>query len=206
MSSRKSTALLLAGLLLTPPVASADDEPGVFSRTLRGINEFFGASAAAQADIHTRSRFSNEEIAVIRDVLGRRGGVYRDDDYDDDYDDDDDGHGKYKNKKHKGKKHKDQRYDDDYADGGKKPKRLPPGLRKKLERGGELPPGWKKKFERGEVVSDEVWAQRHGLPDAVLRDINQIPGTEVIQVGDRVARVLTETREILDIIDLVTGP
>ncbi len=192
----------LTGLMLiAPPAALAEDEPGVFTRTMRGINEFFGASAAGEAALRGSGRFSEEEIALIRGALGNRA-AYRgeyDDRDDDDYDDDDDqGEGKYKHK-NKGKK-------DKYAKGEKKPKKLPPGLRKKLERGGELPPGWQRKFERGEVVSDEVWAQRHALPRTVLNDIDQVPGTEVVRVGDRVARVLTETREILDIIDLVTGP
>ena len=32
-------------------------------------------------------------------------------------------------------------------------KKLPPGLMKKLERGGELSPGWQKKVARGEVLA-----------------------------------------------------
>ncbi len=228
----KPVSLLLSSLLaIAPAVASADDEPGFFTRTLRGVNQFFGgADATAEVGMRASGRFTEDEIAVIRAAMRNREqqGYHRDRDrdYDDDheYDDDDDqgrhghkGKDKYREKdkdkyKEKGKhKNKDRHRDDDdyygeHAEGGKKPKKLPPGLRKKVERGGELPPGWQKKFARGEVVSDDVWAQRHGLPDAVLRDIHHVPGTEVIQVGDRVARVLTETREILDIIDLVTGP
>lgn len=226
------TLLLSSALLIAPAIASAEDEPGFFGRTLRGVSAFFGGDAAtAEAGMRASGRFTEDEIAVIRAAMRdreerryRRDGYRdrRDDDdydYDDDYDDDDEsrhGHkGKYKDKgKYKNKgQHKDKdryRDDDDYygdhADGGKKPKKLPPGLRKKLERGGELPPGWQKKFARGEVVSDDVWAQRQYLPGRVSGDLRVIPGTEVIQVGDRVARVLTDTREILDIIDLVTGP
>jgi hypothetical protein len=33
-----------------------------------------------------------------------------------------------------------------------KKKKLPPGLQKKLARGGELPPGWQTKVRRGEVL------------------------------------------------------
>lgn len=201
MKSLLLTTLVLLGM---SPAAFAEhgEEDNLFTRTLRGVGAFFGGSqASAEADIYTRGRFSSEETALIREVLEARARArvraedYDDDDHDYDHDEDDDDEGR------KPKKHKKGGYA-----GGKKPKKLPPGLRKKLERGGELPPGWQKKFERGEVVSDDVWAQRQALPNTLLSDIEQVPGTEVIQVGDRVARVLTDTREILDIIDLVTGP
>ena len=52
--------------------------------------------------------------------------------------------------------HQEYRYDDDNDESGrdkpKKQKSLPPGLQKKLARGGELPPGWQKKVARGEVL------------------------------------------------------
>src|SRR5688500_8450441 len=35
---------------------------------------------------------------------------------------------------------------------GKKERELPPGYKKKLERGGKLPPGWEKKINRGEII------------------------------------------------------
>ncbi len=141
-----------------------------------------GMKAEAKADVRTQGRFSQEEIAAIRNVLGAdaaaAAGAHAD------YDDDDEGKGKGK---------------------GKKPKKLPKGLQMKLERGGELPPGWQQKFQRGEVVDAEVYAQARAISPATLGGLATIPGTEVIQVGDRVARVLTSTREILDVINVVTG-
>ncbi|MDX1669307.1 MAG: hypothetical protein R3194_07815 [Limnobacter sp.] len=99
----------------------------------------------------------------------------------------------------------DGRFEDDEFKGGKGPKKLPPGLQKKVARGGDLPPGWKKKFARGEVVSDDVYAARQGLPRSVIDDIRNIDGTEVIQVDDQVARVIKDTRTIIDVIDIVQG-
>ncbi len=217
----KTLRICLATVMLTgTPLAMAQDEPGMFTRTMRGIGAFFGAEADVRAD----GRFTTDEAALIRaqmraDAQARaeQRRAYEEDRYrdhdDDDYDDDEDGHKGKKDKHKKDKKHhknknksKNDDYYSDYDEDGKKPKKLPPGLKKKLERGGELPPGWQRKFERGEVVSDEVWAQSRALPSSVLDGIQQVPGTEVIQVGDRVARVLTGTREIIDVIDLVTGP
>lgn len=86
-----------------------------------------------------------------------------------------------------------------------KGKKLPPGLQKKLAKGGDLPPGWKKKFARGEVVSDDVYRARQGLPRSILDDIRSIDGTEVIQVDDQVARVIKDTRTIIDVIDILQG-
>ena len=38
-------------------------------------------------------------------------------------------------------------------------KQLPPGLQKKLARGGSLPPGWQNKLQRGEVLDREVYRE-----------------------------------------------
>ena len=43
----------------------------------------------------------------------------------------------------------------------KKNKDLPPGLQKKVERGGELPHGWKKKFRKGYTLDNNVFS--HGV-------------------------------------------
>ena len=93
-------------------------------------------------------------------------------------------------------------YDDDrrHAEKGPgKPKKLPPGLRKKLERGGELPPGWKMKVARGEVLDEHLYRQSHHLPRDVLRRMPEIEGTSLRQIDDRVLRVQDATRTILDI-------
>jgi len=80
-----------------------------------------------------------------------------------------------------------------------KPKKLPPGLSKKLEQGGELPPGWKMKVARGEVLDEHLYRQSRHLPRDVLRRMPEIEGTSLRQIGDRVLRVQDATRTILDV-------
>lgn len=91
-----------------------------------------------------------------------------------------------------------------YGDGrGPKPKNLPPGLRKKLERGGDLPPGWQRKLERGEVVDREVRAQAHSVPDALVDRLPIDPRVEeVIRVQDKVIRMSKGEGTIIDVIDI----
>jgi hypothetical protein len=85
----------------------------------------------------------------------------------------------------------------------RKLKKLPPGLQKKMARGGELPPGWQKKLARGEVVDAQVWAQSKHLPPDVLRRLGPMPpGTEIRYLDDRVFRVVSDTLEIIDILGL----
>ena len=74
-----------------------------------------------------------------------------------------------------------------------KHKRLPPGLRKKLERGGALPPGWQKKVARGEVLDIRVY--RHGR---VIVPLDR-HGAVSILVDNRVIRLIHATRVILDV-------
>lgn len=96
-----------------------------------------------------------------------------------------------------------QGYSDDHRgsrDKPKKKKKLPPGLKKKLERGGELPPGWQKKVARGEVLDADLYGQSTPLPEDLL---NRLPtdayGTELRLLGDRVLRIIDDTRAILDV-------
>ena len=87
--------------------------------------------------------------------------------------------------------------------GGKKPKGLPPGLQKKLERGGSLPPGWENKFRKGEIVPVEVYEQCHPLPNEVMVKLPpQPPGTVIVTIGGKVGRILAATREILDVFEV----
>lgn len=86
---------------------------------------------------------------------------------------------------------------------GRKAKSLPPGLQKKVERGGSLPPGWEKKFRRGEVVSVEIYEQCNRLPQEVMRQLPpQPPGTVIVTIGGKVGRILAATREILDVFEV----
>lgn len=83
---------------------------------------------------------------------------------------------------------------------GKKHKKIPPGLQKKLARGGQLPPGWQKKVARGEVLDDEIYEASSGLPKSILDRLPSGPdGTSIRYIEDKVVRIVDATREILDV-------
>lgn len=93
----------------------------------------------------------------------------------------------------------------DYEDSGKQ-KSLPPGLRKKLERGGELPPGWQKKVARGEVIDRELYLMSRDLPEDLLGRLpRSLDGTSLRQIDDRIFRVMDATNTVLDVFYLTTG-
>lgn len=84
----------------------------------------------------------------------------------------------------------------------KSKKPLPPGLQKKVARGGELPPGWKKKLEVGEVLDPEVDEVAETLPEEILRRLPESEvGAEIVRVGTQIIKVIKGSREIIDIID-----
>ena len=86
---------------------------------------------------------------------------------------------------------------------GKKAKKLPPGLQKKVERGGSLPPGWEMKVRRGEVMPVEIYERCNPLPKDVMVQLPpQPPGTVLVVIGGKVARLLAATREILDVFEV----
>ncbi len=85
----------------------------------------------------------------------------------------------------------------------KKKKRLPPGLQKKVERGGELPPGWQKKLARGEVLDADLYVASRPLPQDLLERLGGGPaGTEIRRIEDEVVRVLEATGVIVDVLGL----
>ena len=84
----------------------------------------------------------------------------------------------------------------------KKQKKLPPGLQKKLARGGQLPPGWQKKVARGEVLDGDVYESSSELPQSILDRLPSGPdGTSIRYIEDRVVRIVDATREILDVLN-----
>ena len=88
----------------------------------------------------------------------------------------------------------------------KKHKKLPPGLRKKLARGGELPPGWQKKLERGEVIDEDIYRYSTNLPEQILRQLSTAPrGTSIRRVEDRIVRIMDATHTILDVLSPGAG-
>jgi hypothetical protein len=74
-----------------------------------------------------------------------------------------------------------------------KEKSLPPGLEKKLERGGELPPGWKKKLAKGSILERDLYDRAHIISPVDIHD------QEIIRLDDTTMRVLRATGEIIHI-------
>ncbi|MBE9399298.1 hypothetical protein IOQ59_18715 [Pontibacterium sp. N1Y112] len=86
---------------------------------------------------------------------------------------------------------------------GGKVKDLPPGLQKKLDRGGELPPGWQRKLERGEVVDREVRSYAHPVPESLAARLPYDAATEeIIRIQDKVIRMSRGEGTIIDVIDI----
>ncbi len=84
-----------------------------------------------------------------------------------------------------------------------KKKALPPGLAKKVNRGGNLPPGWQMKIARGEVMSADVYNAAQSLPDALRKMLPPSPeGSELITIDGKIVRLLGATRTILDVFEL----
>jgi outer membrane lipoprotein SlyB len=85
-----------------------------------------------------------------------------------------------------------------------KKKALPPGLKKKLARGGNLPPGWQKKIIRGEVLDAETYRYAVHVPyDLIKRLPPQPKGTALIKVEGKIVRLLEATGTILDVFDII---
>ena len=85
-----------------------------------------------------------------------------------------------------------------------KKKALPPGLKKKLARGGGLPPGWQKKIARGEVIDAETYKYAEHVPyDLVKRLPPQPKGTALIKIEGKIVRLLEATGTILDVFDII---
>jgi len=83
-------------------------------------------------------------------------------------------------------------------------KKLPPGLRKKVARGGQLPPGWQKKVARGEVMDPAVYEHSRPLPPELVRTLPPQPqGTVIVTVEGKAVRLLGATLTILDVFDLL---
>ncbi len=85
-----------------------------------------------------------------------------------------------------------------------KKKKLPPGLRKKVARGGQLPPGWQKKIARGEVMDAAVYEHSSPLPPELVKTLPPQPqGTVIVTVEGKAVRLLGATLTILDAFDLL---
>jgi hypothetical protein len=86
---------------------------------------------------------------------------------------------------------------------GKKSKPLPPGLQKKLARGGSLPPGWQKKIAKSEIMPVEVFKECHPLPPEVVVKLPAPPvGVITVTIEGKIVRLLEATHEILDVFEV----
>lgn len=74
-------------------------------------------------------------------------------------------------------------------------KGLPPGLHKKVDRGGELPPGWQKKVRAGEKLSNEVY--RHKEVVVPIDD----KGLVTVRVEGKLIRLIEATREVVEVLE-----
>lgn len=74
---------------------------------------------------------------------------------------------------------------------------LPPGLQKKVDRGGKLPPGWQKKLQKGHRLPDDVYYNSQRLP--VYDDIRHIDGISDVIIDNEVVRVIDATQTIIDV-------
>ncbi|GGK59476.1 hypothetical protein [Amphritea balenae] len=93
----------------------------------------------------------------------------------------------------------------DKQKGKNKHKSLPPGLQKKISRGGELPPGWQKKVAAGEVLDAELYSQTEALPDDLNRVLDQVAGEQHRRIGNKVIKVLEGDATVIDVIDIMDG-
>ena len=71
---------------------------------------------------------------------------------------------------------------------------LPPGLQKKVARGGELPPGWQKKLEVGKPLDKEVY--KHKEVVIPLDD----KGLVTVKVEGKLIRLIEATREVVEVL------
>jgi hypothetical protein len=76
-----------------------------------------------------------------------------------------------------------------------KEKPLPPGLQKKVERGGELPPGWQNKLTVGESLDEEVYDSAE-----VIVPVDD-HGILTIKVEDRIVKLIEASREIVETLE-----
>ncbi len=77
---------------------------------------------------------------------------------------------------------------------------LPPGLQKKMARGGELPSGWQKKLQKGQYLPDTLYYNSERLPS--YSGIRHIDGVSDVIIDNEVVRVINATQTIIDVFGL----
>jgi hypothetical protein len=90
------------------------------------------------------------------------------------------------------------------AENGRKPKGLPPGLAKKVARGGALPPGWQKKCVPGQILSADVYKLCQPLPPELVVKLPAPPiGAIHVTIDGKILRLAKASLEILDVFDIL---
>lgn len=79
---------------------------------------------------------------------------------------------------------------------------LPPGLAMNLKRGKPLPPGWQKKLVPGYRLEDAWMGSFIPVSYDDLPRVRRVPNTQLYYHDNKVVRVMSATREILDVIDV----
>jgi hypothetical protein len=106
-----------------------------------------------------------------------------------------------KEKKHKKQKHNKKLSSKDTDRIHNYYKGLPPGLQKKMRRGGQLPPGWQKKVNVGQALPYEYLMYARPVPYELSSQLTAGPiGTKLLQLVDRVVRVEVGTNMVLEAI------
>lgn len=109
---------------------------------------------------------------------------------------------KWREKRFRDNDHDDViRYFSDYRD---REHGLPPGLAKNLRNGKPLPPGWRKKVDRGYVIEEDYRDHFHPLSYELFPGLEVVPDTRLYRYGDRVVRVYEPRREVIDVIIVPT--
>lgn len=74
---------------------------------------------------------------------------------------------------------------------------LPPGLQKKMKRGGELPPGWSKKVSIGQSFPQEYMNIAKPAPTDLKIRLNLDANIRLLQISNRLIKVEVGTNRIL---------
>lgn len=81
------------------------------------------------------------------------------------------------------------------------PKGLPPGLAKKVARGGELPPGWQKKVYPGTQFPSELFPFSSRLNDSQIPNFRRDDSVDYYSIGNRIVKLRQSDNRILDTFD-----
>lgn len=111
-------------------------------------------------------------------------------------------HKEKKQKKHKKEKHAKRHFSSkDESRISEYYRTLPPGLAKKLRRGGDLPHGWQTKVRIGQPIPHEYLRYATAVSPRLESQLSAGPiGSKLIQLADRIVRIEAGTNMVLDAI------